>query len=312
MSTLRPMLAAPIESEDDLKRLRYPVFVSPKFDGVRARTDPKVGVVSRKHLRLPNQQLQRWFAEARLSYLDGELLIGEPTAANVFNKTQSALMSQGCPLFASEDMLLDYNRPIFTYHVFDHWFYLEEPYTVRLGRVSEMIENLPDTLKAVIKITPQTLCNNADEILALETTYLEEGYEGIIVRSTDGIYKNGRSTFKQGLLLKFKRLEDDEAVVVGFTPLERNQNERGTDALGYTKRSTAKAGRVVDDLLGTLIVEHPTFGQFGVGTGFDVDTRVRIWQDQDYYLGKTITFKYQAQGMKDKPRFPIFKGFRHD
>jgi len=29
-------------------------------------------------------------------------------------------------------------------------------------------------------------------------------------------------------------------------------------------------------------------------------------------MGKIITFKYQLYGTKDKPRMPIFKGFRDD
>lgn len=38
--------------------------------------------------------------------------------------------------------------------------------------------------------------------------------------------------------------------------------------------------------------------------------RAGIWGSREAYLGKIVTYKSQAVGMKDKPRSPVFRGFR--
>ena len=265
------------------------------------RVDPNLGAVSRTHKPIPNIHLQAWVLERPwLNYWDGELIVGDPCAPDVFNKTQSAFMSQG-------------GTPDISYYVFDHWLYPQVPYDQRLQHVTSIFdEKYEAAAPGQLFIVPQTRCNNPEEVIINEEDAVSRGYEGLILRSLDGRYKNGRSTFKEGLLLKFKRREDAEATIIGFEALQRNQNEQVLDAFGYAKRSAHKAGKVADDLLGALIVEHPTWGQFAVGSGFDDSTRVEIWQNQDKYRGRQVSFTYTPRGMKDKPRFPIFKGIRHD
>lgn len=34
------------------------------------------------------------------------------------------------------------------------------------------------------------------------------------------------------------------------------------------------------------------------------------WSDRQALIGKTVKFKYQAIGTKDKPRIPVFLGWR--
>ena len=125
-------------------------------------------------------------------------------------------------------------------------------------------------------------------------------------------YKFGRSTLKQQGLIKVKRFKDDEAIITGFVALERNTNPITKDAYGLSKRSSHKSGKIPDDLLGKLLVKHPTYGEFAIGSGFDVDTRKEIWQNQNKYLAKTVAFKFQPHGTMNAPRAPIFKGFRYE
>ena len=56
--------------------------------------------------------------------------------------------------------------------------------------------------------------------------------------------------------------------------------------------------------------ERLQFGAFEVGSGFTEAQRREYYNDTSL-IGKLITIKYQPAGMKDKPRFPTFKGFRH-
>jgi DNA ligase-1 len=54
---------------------------------------------------------------------------------------------------------------------------------------------------------------NVDELIAYEEEQVVAGYEGICFRSPDSPYKHGRSTFKEGFLIKLKRFTTDEAVI---------------------------------------------------------------------------------------------------
>jgi DNA ligase-1 len=140
------------------------------------------------------------------------------------------------------------------------------------------------------------------------------GYEGAIVRDPRAPYKEGRSTVKQGWMLKVKRFADDEAEVIGTVEQMRNDNEATVDELGYTKRSHHKEGKTAAGVLGALSVRGTT-GQFKgvefeIGTGFTAEQRRNLWAGREYLIGKLVSYKYFPVGVKDKPRFPTFKAFR--
>ena len=113
-------------------------------------------------------------------------------------------------------------------------------------------------------------------------------------------------------MLKHKCWHDTEAIVVGFEEMEHNDNEAFKGELGQTKRSTDAAGMVAAGVMGALIVLHPKYGQFKIGTGFDADLRRHIWLNKSEHIGLLAKFKCQLEGAKDKPRFPVFLGFRHE
>jgi DNA ligase-1 len=298
----RPMLAAKFEDEMDIEPelmfLQYPLLASPKIDGIRFMKHPDLGVMSRSWKPLPNKMLQEYLSAPCFNYVDGEVVTGDdPAAQGLFNKTQSAIMT------ASD------TRP-FTIWIFDMW---SEPLTrfdIRTQVASELVETVRSRGSLWVNYVKHSLLNNPEEVLAYEQEALSAGYEGIMLRRPDGPYKFGRSTLKQQGLIKVKRFTDSEAEVVGFEALERNTNVQVRDAFGLAKRSSHRSGKVPDNLLGRLLVRHSRYGDFAIGSGFDVDTRIQIWQNQEKYLGKQVTFKYQSHGTLDKPRTPIFKGFR--
>src|SRR5437899_138139 len=91
------------------------------------------------------------------------------------------------------------------------------------------------------------------------------GFEGVMLRKPDGPYKFGRSTVREGYLMKVKRFTQEEAVVVGYEEQETNLNEATKDALGHTKRSSHKAGKRPAGVLGALRVSNG-HGEFSIGT----------------------------------------------
>ena len=116
----------------------------------------------------------------------------------------------------------------------------------------------------------------------------------------------------QGLLLKVKGFVANEAEIIGFEEQMMNCNEPTRNEPGRTKRSTAKADRVGKDTLGALKIRDLKTGlEFRVGTGMDDEMRNHLWNCQRQYTGKIIACKYFPVGVKDLPRHPVFKGYRH-
>ena len=301
MATLRPMLAAKFSNEQniepELAKLTYPILASPKVDGIRWMKPADSPVMSRAWKPLPNKRFQEYITE-EFAFLDGEVVIGEdPWAEGIFNKTQSAIMTRD-------------DTSYFSLWVFDCWIDHLAPFKTRTEMAERCVESLRSKGYDRIFYLRQILLRSAEEVLEYEKEAIEAGYEGIMLRSPRQPYKFGRSTLKEQGLIKVKRFADAEAVIVGFEALERNTNEQTRNAFGLAARSSHRAGKIADNLLGRLIVKADPWGEFAIGSGFDVETRTDIWARQDSYLGRVVTFKYQSHGTLEKPRTPIFKGFR--
>ena len=128
-----------------------------------------------------------------------------------------------------------------------------------------------------------------------------------MLRHLEGKYKQGRSTLRQGWLVKIKFFADAEGTVVGFDERMHNDNEAKKNAIGKTERSTNKENMVPMGTLGALVLATP-WGELRVGTGFDDITRQGIWDNSTKYMGATVTFTYQPSPGDNKPRFPGLQG----
>jgi DNA ligase-1 len=284
----KPMLA---ESITDLSKLRYPLIASPKLDGIRAiNRDGRL--VSRRLKPIPNSYAQAVFSGASTLSFDGELICGDPTAKDVYNRTSRAVMSRD-------------GEPDVTWYLFDDGENSTDPFVSRLDHLRQRAAGLPRC-----KVLEQHYVTDEGALLALEEKYLEQGYEGLMLRSPGGRYKYGRSTEKEGLLLKLKRFRDDEFKVVGFEERLHNANEAKTNALGHTERSSHQENKVGRGDLGALILETRDGAQFHCGSGFTDEDRREIWNERDQALGRWAKIKHFAYGVVDKPRFPVFLGWR--
>jgi DNA ligase-1 len=287
----KPMLAVDCGG---IENVVFPVIASPKLDGVRAITTAE-GLMSRTLKLIPNKRVQALLDGLPIG-LDGELLAGDPCAPDVYRKTVSMVMSDDADITG------------LMYHLFD----VQEDggfiaRLIRLKRVFYALEN-----RDAVAIVPQILAARADQLTVLEQNWVKQGYEGAILRSPEGPYKHGRSTAKEGYLLKLKRFVDSEAVVIGVTELMHNGNEAKTNALGRTERSTHKANKTSMGTLGALQVRDVKTGvEFEIGTGFSAEDRKTIWSEwHDAPNAPLAKYKYFAGGSKDKPRFPVFLGWR--
>lgn len=278
---MKPMLAC----EASLKALKFPVLASPKLDGVRALVRGGL-VLSRSLKPIPNRHVQLLFGRPYLEGFDGELLLGDPTHPEAYRRTVSAVMSiEG--------------EPDVDFHVFDRWD-RDYPY-------NEVA--LPYGLTLPVS---STLIRTMEELEEYEVALLDKGYEGVMLRDPQSPYKFGRSTSKEGYLLKLKRFADSEAEIIGFEELRYNQNEATINETGHTERSTKQDGLLPADTLGALIVRDIHSGvEFKIGTGFTAAERQKFWNLRATLRGALVKYQYFPTGSKEKPRFPSFQGFRH-
>jgi len=286
----KPMLAS---NCNDFAALRFPLFASLKLDGVRALIT-KDGVFSRSLKPIPNLAVQTLFTGSDLDGLDGEFILGAVTAADVCRKTVSAVMSP------------DKSAAGLVYHVFD--FVTEWPFNERYEIARKKVERFDK--KYPIALVEQKLIHSLTELETMEEAALSDGHEGVMVRRPAGLYKHGRATEKSQDLMKVKRFEDDEAVVIGVNELMHNDNVAFTNEVGRTARSTAMDGLVGAGVLGVLMLRNEAGIEFSVGSGFDAEERQQLWRDRKSLMGRLVKYRYFPSGSKDKPRFPTWIGFR--
>lgn len=276
-----------------LEHLRYPLLVSPKLNGVRGYVR-NGRVLSTANLPLPNTNLQAAFGSAE--HLDGEFIVGDSRdTKHSLNRTTSIVMSDEKPIDGLK------------FYVFDHVADSSAPFRARSILARESVKYHGSERLVVIE---HELINSEKELLAKEIEYLKQGYEGLITRDPLAPYKFGKSTAKQAWMGKMKRFRDAEAEVVGFTEEEKNTNEATISETGRTKRSSAKAGKVKKDTLGSVLVRTPQGVIFGVGTGFTADERAHIWKNKGKYLGALLKYKFFEAGSDGVPVLPVFLGWR--
>jgi DNA ligase-1 len=302
----KPLLSATYDPTKFQFGLR-PWLVSPKLDGIRAVVQGGV-VLSRNLKPIPNQHVQKLFGH--LEHFDGELIVGDPTAPDCYSATSSGVKRRD-------------GEPDVWFHVFDHLQILVDPFTQRLARLQ------PGLNSRCTRVYQQQV-TTLEELMEFEATCLERGFEGIMLRDASAPYKLGRSTLKEGVLIKVKRMATDEAVVIGMEELMHNGNEATLDALGHTKRSSHAAGKVSGGTMGKLVCEfkedvngevHGIKYSFKGGTVFCIGTgkgltsalRQKLWDERngpDSIIGKVVSFNHFPIGYKDAPRLPSLKGER--
>lgn len=296
MSTIsKTMLAGTIK---DVTKLIFPLGATYKLDGIRClRPEPK-DVVSRSFKPISNVYIRNILTNDLEVGMDGEIIAG-----STFQDVTHAVMSYE-------------GEPDFKYYVFD---YVKDDITK--GYMDRMVD-----LKAwhdaeghkypyIIPLFPKIL-NNLEELQEFEAEALSQGFEGVILRSLNSPYKNGRSSFKEQYLLKLKRYLDSEAIITGFEELLVNNNVAMINELGHTERSSCKDNLAPGHKLGSMYVQDLKSNCcFSIGTGFDDALRCEIWNNKAKYIGKIAKYKYFPIGVKEStgvPRHPVYIGIRDE
>lgn len=247
---MKPMLAKQYSTKSCPPR----AFVQPKLNGVRALFENGIFQSRDEHIWNPGvlQHLQAellsMVPELQEWILDGELYVHGWRLQHI---NGAVAVNRTAP--RDDTFMVEY-------HVFDavnRFVGLDQTFRDRYMEVADILvnENRPH-----IKCVMTGWCDNHQAISDMFDSFIEEGYEGIMVRP-DGPYepgiRNGKE-YRSPSLWKYKSWDDAEFDVVRVT-----QGEGKAD-IG----------------IGALVLRTPEGREFHCGSGFEDIDRINLMIDQ--------------------------------
>lgn len=279
--------AVPVDKGNIPVGVKFPVWGEPKLDGLRCIAEKRNGKVT---LRTRNGNLLETLPAIKAALeacpsddfmLDGEAMINRADQES-WNDSASVLMSRKNKK-SDSDMV---------YNVFDgmpiaNWD-AKSCSIVQRTRKSISAKIAERTASPTVVSVVGRILNSMEELLAFFDECLENGYEGIMLKSLDGLYEWKRVKTS---VMKYKPVDTYEGVVVGW--YEGGVGTKNADRFG---------GFHV--LLDNKVITR-------VGGGYSDALRNQINEDPDEFFGRVVECE-AAKGLakNGKLRFPVFCRFR--
>jgi len=260
IEVILPMLAKEFSKEE--KKVDYTnAYVQPKLDGMRC-LDTINGKISRKNTPIETMEHIKVKRPGLLKMpIDGELY-----AHGLSFQENMKLIKKLRP--ESKNV---------NFYVYD--LISKLPFIDRYAILKSIIE-----LSKNLKLVPTYKVNNVEEIKKYHKQFLQEGYEGTMIRWGNEEYKiNGRSSN----LLKYKDFQDIAVKIIDIVPTE-GRPEHGTPVLASEN------------------------GTFKAGVKGSHEYRAELLTNKNDYIGKTAEIRFFEYTDDKIPRFPIMYGIRLD
>lgn len=272
-----------------VKKLPKLVVVEPKLDGYRAISIVQGGEVT------------QWTR-------NGKPILGYNDICEELSKLEDGVYDG--EIVGKEDMFNDMQKSAFkhednkqgTYYMFD-FLPLEEFEAGKskkklLERKAQLFDKLRSPLNKgknwehlVFVHNSGSVDPNSPEIEKMYDEFLNNGYEGAMLKDVEAYYECKRSSS----WLKVVPFISLDLPITGF-----QEGNEGTKYVG---------------MLGAVTVEYEGNTVY-VGSGWPDDLREEVWNNQDRFLGKTIEIHARQPSSNEKGeqslRFPRFKRFRPD
>lgn len=270
------------------KKITYPAIITPKYDGVNASfrkgTELDEGGVTdtyhfystgRKrwkdnvlaHLLVP---LREKFADEDNIVLTGELYKHglKPAEINGHVAVRRTEPSEVTPTIE--------------YSLFDiAGKYANMPYIERYQVMANT--EWPDMVSEI----EGTVVESEAQVYEVNALYLNDKYEGSVIRNMNGLYEYKRSYNVQ----KLKTFEDEEFECIGM----------------YEGKETDKGSRLVGTM-GGIVVKGDGI-ECCVGSGFEDPDREYFWRNRNAIMGKQVTIQHFGR-TDGSLRHPVFKAVR--
>ena len=258
-------------------KITFPCFVQPKIDGLRClifqADDEQIRAQSRtginfKTLGKLTDSLREFFRQNPHIILDGELF-----SRSIAFETLAGRIKQN---EASDDEMESIR-----FYLFD--IISDEPFEQRAKNIAAISEN-SQWNKFICQVPTFEIEHNQFNETFIEFT--KNGYEGIILRNKNGLYRQG---FRSTDLQKYKTFIEEEFEIVDF----KSGSGREKDCVIWICRAKES--------------DH-TFSVRPRGT---VEDRREWLKNSSNYIGNMLTVIFQEYSSHQIPRFPVGKSIRN-
>ena len=275
---IKPMLAYKFDrSRADWSK---PMYIQPKLDGVRCLFT-KDGAYSRTGKKFKNVAhielaLIPFFKKQPDVVLDGEL----------YNHKLRDQLEKIISLVRKQKPTANHrleSQHLVQFHVYDYFDgVMYDNYKTRMQQLV-----VADFYDEQIKYVPTKLVDSYNVAKQHHVEFLDDGYEGSIIRAGKGLYEHKRSYN----LMKFKDFSDAEATITGYEE-------------GKGKRTGT---------LGKFLMTDDEGNEFGCppGKGFTYKDLAKILKNIHDYIGQRATFTYFERTKAGSYRHPQFKALRN-
>jgi ATP-dependent DNA ligase len=273
---LLPMLAHSFTKRKH--NINYPAIVQRKFDGVRClarlNSDGTVTLMSRKgkeftHLNHIKADVAANNSDTNL-VIDGELYSDTLTFQELVGLVKRVTLKPG-----NDEQMLEVSLRVYDCVELNN----EADFTDRYLTITNLTEGAE-----YLSLVENVRVSTESEIHAAQARFVEEGYEGAMVRNLTGAYAIGK---RSANLQKVKTFLDGEYPIVGFT--------QGTGG---------ETGCVI------WVCETPDGKQFRVRPRGTQHVRKALFKYGRDYIGEMLTVRYQELTDDGVPRFPVGIAFR--
>ena len=277
-----PMLAATYSVIKPKRNdITFPCFVQPKLDGLRCityRSNGSIVTQSRTGTYFDTLSYLRYSLESLFNEFPTLILDGELYTDQIPFETLAGLIKKKKLTEQDHVTLQQYVR----YHVYD---IIDEtlPFQERLKTLTSILQN--PSWNSYLKPVETYEVHNQPEFKEYFTSFVQHGYEGIMLRNKQGLYRQG---YRSNDLQKYKEFEESEYPIIGF--------EEGI-------------GRDEGCVIWICKSEHKEFRVRPKGT---LEQRKEWFSHGNEYIGKQLTVIYQELSEQGVPRFPVGKAVREE
>lgn len=264
--------------QDAKSAIKWPAYVSCKYDGLRCTVFYRNGEVvmqSRGGESYPViEHIAEELVEGIFKYTPNAVLDGELYKHGMHLED----IVRACKTTKHTDL-----REQIKFYVFDYLTSKND--TSLLSARKERMLNLPKYLGTNVVVVAQAFIANEEAMLDVHKDCTGRGYEGVVIRNADSIFKFGERTSD---FQKYKVAEDAEFLVVG---MEKTKQGGGVCVCQYVAYSGST-------------------DSFKVNIKCTKDKKVELWENQGQYIGKWLTVEFEKLSKYGKPTKPIGKCFR--
>jgi ATP-dependent DNA ligase len=277
-----PMLAKDFEKRKT--KVKYPVWVQPKLDGVRCMAywhGNEVKIMSRsgKPYNVPHLVKDVTSFLPQDYILDGEIYVGGLT----FQQVSKLVKKWRDKPTEATGGLRSSDLELWAFDTFQMG--LDEPWEARKRNLSNIIVGPgTDSRRGNVVHVLSTRAKSEEEVYKLQGIYLKEGFEGAIVRTDNQEYRLGH---RSNDLLKVKTFLDKEYEIIDYY-----------EGVGRFKGCVTWVCKTE---------EGKTFHCCPKGT---LAQKKEWFQAGQAYIGKMLKVKFQELTDDRVPRFPVGLGIR--